>query len=478
VLPEFREYERFCATAINAALTPLMAPYLRRLRERLDGVENLFITQSDGTLLQADEIAALPIRSVLSGPSSGVVGAAAVMQRLGERDYVTLDMGGTSTDICAVQDGEPLRRAEAEIGGFVVRTPALDIHTIGAGGGSIAALDAGGHLHVGPRGAGADPGPASYGRGGSEPTVTDAAVVLGHLPAERALASGIALDHDAAAAAIRPLAERLDTTLEEAAAGILALEAAGIERAVRTLVAGRGIDIRESALCVFGGAGPLLASHVARALHARKVVIPPYPGLLCAIGLLVADLSRVFSETRKLALDADGWQAGREVLDRLRAAARDWHRATGLGGEPVLAEAVDMRYAGQNHEIAVALPEERPGDVAALRNAFEARHRRLYRFTLDRPADFVTWRVSATLGLPGQAATAGDGGRPQPGATGRLYADGAWTEAAIVDRRALAPGDALGGPAVVSQMDATTVLLPGDEAALDEWGNLHLEVPR
>jgi N-methylhydantoinase A len=484
VLPEFREYERLSSTILNAALTPVLAPYVRRLRERIEreqslALRNLLITQSDGTLLQADEIAGLPIRSVLSGPASGVVGAKAVMDPLDDLNYVTLDMGGTSTDICAVQDGDPLRRAEVDIGGFLARTPALDIHTIGAGGGSIAALDPGGHLKVGPRSAGADPGPASYRRGGTEPTVTDATVVLGYLRPEKRLAGDIELSRDAAAAAIRPLARELGSSLEEAAEGILAVEVSGIERAVRTLVAGRGIDMRAYALCVFGGAGPLLASRVARALDAREVVIPRHPGLLCAVGLLVADLSRVFTETRKLPLDEQGWRHGRQLLDELSEEGRDWHRRAGLPGTDLgLTEAVDMRYQGQNFEIALELPNPRPPGETSLREAFEHRHRELYQFTLERPAEFVTWRVTATLALPSYSpARWSDGDRGAP-ASGRVFIDGGWHDAAIVERGSLAAGARIEGPAVVAQMDSTVLLLPGDEGRVDGYGNLHIEARR
>jgi len=486
VLPEFREYERFLSTVLNAALTPVLAPYVTRLRERIEdeqslGLQNLFITQSDGTLLQAEEIAALPIRSVLSGPASGVVGARAIMDPVGDRDYVTLDMGGTSTDICAVQDGEPLRRSEVDIGGYLVRTPALDIHTIGAGGGSIAALDAGGHLKVGPRSAGADPGPAAYGRGGTEPTVTDATVVLGYLRPESRLAGGIELSRSAAEEAMRPLADALGSSLEEAAAGVLAVEVSSIERAVRTLVAGRGIDMRDYALCVFGGAGPLLASQVARALEAREVVIPPHPGLLCAVGLLVADLSRVFTETRKLPLSEEGWREGQEVLDELRARGEEWHRRAGLERASLgLTDAVDMRYEGQNFEIAVTVPDPRPTSAAPLRQAFEERHRQLYQFTLDRPADFLTWRVTVTLSLPSwSVGELSDGGRgaSTPGSD-RVFMDGAWHEAALIERASLAADARVEGPAVVSQMDSTVLLLAGDAGRVDQFGNLHIEAPQ
>jgi N-methylhydantoinase A len=476
VLPEFREYERFSSTILNAALTPVLAPYVRRLRDRVvrsHPVRNLFITQSDGTLLQAGEIARLPIRSVLSGPASGVVGAAAVMERVGDRDYVTLDMGGTSTDICAVQGGEPLRRAEVTIGGYVVRTPALDIHTIGAGGGSVAEIDAGGHLKVGPQSAGADPGPASYGRGGTRATVTDAAVVLGYLRPDSRLAGSISLNRGAAVHAIEPLAERLGVSLEKAAAGIIDVEVSSIERAVRTLVAGRGIDMREYALCVFGGAGPLLASKVARALEAREVVIPAHPGLLCAVGLLVADLSRVFSETQKLPLTTEGWRHGTASLARLEEAGREWHRDSRLThAELALSPSVDMRYAGQNHEITVEVPDPPPAGQAPLRAAFENRHRQLYGFTLDRPADFITWRLTATLSLPGYTMDEWHGNGDRPRSEGRAFVDGRWRDAAILQRETLARGESLQGPAVVQQMDSTVLLLPEDEARVDEFGNL------
>jgi N-methylhydantoinase A len=232
------------------------------------------------------------------------------------------------------------------------------------------------------------------------------------------------------------------------------------------------------ALVLFG-AGPLLAGRVARALEAREVVIPPHPGLLCAVGLLVADLSRVFSETRKLPLTADGWREGREVLARLEAKGREWHRRAGLDGAPLsLDRAVDMRYAGQNHEIAVGIPDPASATPGPLREAFEDRHRRLYRFALDRPADFVTWRVTASLSPPAYRVaewrSGGDGAR----ATGRVYIAGEWHDAAIVERERLAAGDRLAGPAVVQQMDSTVLVLPGDEAEVDRYGNLHIRARR
>lgn len=286
-------------------------------------MRNLFITQSDGTLLLAEEMGMLPIRSVLSGPSSGVIGAKAVATQLGIENYITLDMGGTSTDISAVQGGEPLMRGELDIGSYVIKTPSLDIHMVGAGGGSIARVDAGGHLKVGPESAGAEPGPAAYGKGGERPTVTDANVFLGFLSTAYPLAGGLALQREPAERVLRSVAETSGLSIEATAEGILAIEVSHMERAIRRLVAGRGIDLREQLLVVFGGSGPLHASRLARSLGVREIVVPTHPGLMCAIGLLVADMRRSFTTTRKLPAHDEGWRQGRRLLDELRATAQE-----------------------------------------------------------------------------------------------------------------------------------------------------------
>ncbi len=358
LLPEFREYERASTCVLNAALEPVMRRYLSNLSTQLPDPTITVMTSGGGTA-GVGFVAAAPVHTLLSGPAAGVVAAGAVARAAGFEDAIAFDMGGTSSDVCLIRGGQPEVSTSAQIAGLPFRTPAVGIHTVGAGGGSIAWVDAGGALRVGPRSAGADPGPACYGLGGTEPTVTDAHCVLGHLDPDRELGGGLRLDLTAAANAIGALPESAG-----GAAGILAVVRATMARALRKVSTERGVDPAGLALVAYGGAGPLHASALARELGCRAVVIPPAPGVLSALGLLLAPARHEASRTvmAPAAADlSDAWQA-------LETQARAELESQGVAGEITLSRIADARYAGQSHELRITRRARRgPRATAALR---------------------------------------------------------------------------------------------------------------
>ena len=460
---EHREYERTATAVINAYVGPRMTDHLARLRRGVAG--GVRVMQSNGGLVRAARAAAEPVRTVLSGPAGGVVGAARAAARARLGPIVALDMGGTSTDVSVV-DGPLAFRTETAIAGLPIRVPALDIHTVGAGGGSIARLDAGGALRVGPESAGADPGPACYGRG-TEPTVTDANLVLGRLVATEFLGGTMTLDVARARAALAPLARRLRRTPEQVADGIVRVATATMERAVRVITVERGHDPRRFTLVAFGGAGGLHACALADALGMRGVYVPPDPGVLSATGIRGAAILRDFVRTlRATAPREPEIRAAVAGLARLaRAEMRREHVA-----RPLLDASLDVRYAGQSYEVGVPWT---PG----WRRAFDARHAELFGHAdATAPVEVVAVRMRARSPDPPAA--------PLPPATrGRRAAlvgrrdvvfDGRCT-AATHRREALARGARIRGPAIVCEYSATTVVPPGWHATVDRVGGLLVE---
>ena len=420
VSPEFREYERTVTTVVNAYLRPQCRTYLRTLAGLADEV---LVMTSAGGLIPAAEGAELPVSLVLSGPAGGVLAGAAAAAAAGFPDAVTFDMGGTSTDVCLVQGGVPEPAPGRVAAGFPLRFPALDIHTIGAGGGSIARLDAGGALAVGPQSAGADPGPACYGRGGTEPTVTDADLVLGRIPRDAPFPGLGRLD----AAAAQKSIDAAGLT----AAGIVAVVDANMERAVRKVTVERGVDPAGLALVAFGGAGPLHACAIAEALDMRAVVVPPRAGVLSAVGLLAAPRQRVLVRSWPCPEDHAG-------LDKaLAALADEAHRLVGghRAGEATLTTAVDCRYAGQSHEITVAAVDDFPDE-----------HRRRNGYARPgAPVEVVALRATARI-----AAPIGPGDLPPPPGVIRHPAP---------------------GPAVVAEPDCTMWIPEGWSAGVGPDGS-------
>jgi N-methylhydantoinase A len=485
VLPEFREYERLSTTVANAYLGPAMAGYIQAFRRRVRqlGIRPVpYINQSNGGTIGIDEAARAPVRTVLSGPSAGVAGAAWLAAQLAEPSVATFDMGGTSTDVSLVRDGAPTFAFEREIGGIPIRIPALDIHTIGAGGGSIAWRDSGGALMVGPQSAGADPGPACYGRGGVAPTVTDANLVLGRLSPKGLLGGRMPLDLGRAQEAVGRLGEELGLGAVDTARGIVRVVNANMARALRLVTVQRGVDPTGLALLPFGGAGPLHAGAVARDLGIPRIVVPPGPGILCALGLLVEDLRADAVRTWVGPLDA----AALPVLDRgfreMEDEATRWLDREGVSAERrEVSRWLDLRYEGQNYELLVPVPDAvwREGSLAELRRRFLRAHEATYGFAAeDEPVQVVNLRVVAR-GLPPPVAMPRRApGDPDAAAAlvGRRVVDFAETggglDTPVYDRARLVAGNRVPGPAVIEQFDSTTLLHPGQAAHVDPLGCL------
>ena len=487
VAPEFREFERLSTTVVNAYLGPVMARYIERLGPRLDaaGLRGpRHITQSNGGVMSFATARSQAVRTVLSGPATGVVGAMQVAGLAGFSDIITFDMGGTSTDVSLIENGRPKLTGEMEVHGYPLKTPMLDIHTVGAGGGSIAHLDAGGHLKVGPRSAGSVPGPVCYGLGNTEPTVTDANVVLGTLNPHHLLGGRMPIDRAKAEAAVAGLAGRLGLDVMAAAQGIVSVVTANMAKAIRLISVQRGHDPRDYTLVAFGGAGPLHAARLARELDIPRVLVPRNPGILCALGLLMTDLQTNYAQTRLLPLALESLAAMTETFADLEARARAWFDNEGIAGKDrAVRRALDMRYRGQNHELSIAVPEGPAGGalLAELRQGFEERHQQMYGYAApEEPIEAVTFRIEAT-GAVRQARIA-----PQPAAAQPLECalqgqrevwlgeGGGMLACPVYDRVRLGPGHIVGGPAIIEQMDATTLVLPGQTATVDAYLNMLL----
>ncbi len=388
VAPEFREFERLSTTVINAYLGPVMRGYIQRLDERLRtlGVHATpHLTQSNGGVISFEQAERLPVRTVLSGPSTGVIGAREVGRLAGYPDLITFDMGGTSTDVALLSGGECRLTAEAVVHGYPIKAPMLDIYTVGAGGGSIAYID-GGLLKVGPRSAGAHPGPVCYGLGGTVPTVTDANVLLGLLNPRHLLGGRMAIRHDLARDSIAALAGVLGLDPMATAVGILSVVTANMVRAIRVISVQRGYDPRDYTMIAFGGAGPLHAARLARELEIGRVLVPRNPGILCAMGLLLTDLRADFGVTRLRTLEQPALPDMAEAFQSLEVRAWSWFEQEGIEpGNRRTSRTVDMRYTGQNYELSVQLPDGPIGhhSIHALAADFATTHRRLYGSAAD-----------------------------------------------------------------------------------------------
>jgi N-methylhydantoinase A len=490
IAPEFREFERLSTVVLNAYLGPVMRRYIERLTPRLRDLgmnATPHLTQSNGGVIGFGTAAAMPVRAVLSGPSTGVVGAQAIGELAGFPDLITFDMGGTSTDVALLTGGQCKLASEATVHGYPIKAPMLDIHTVGAGGGSIAYIDGGGLLKVGPRSCGADPGPVCYGRGNAEPATTDANVVLQTLNPEYLLAGRMKIDQSLAKAAIAGMAETLGLGVMETAQGIISVVTANMARAIRVISVQRGHDPRDYTLMAFGGAGPLHAARLAIELDMKRVLVPRNPGILCAMGLLLTDLRADFAATRLMPATAASVADVAQAFEGLVARAEEWFAHEEIAeGDRGLTRTADIRYAGQNYELPVALP---PGPVTAatieaLAAGFTEAHRQRYGFVAaEEPIQLVTLRLEATGRVrKAKLAAHPDGGPDASGAiTGRRAVwfpeAGGFVDTPVYSRDALHPGNIFTGPAIVEQMDTTTVVLPGMTARVDAYLNLILEVP-
>ena len=400
VSPEFREYERLSTTVINAYLGPLVSRYLQRFGDEVGrlGIRPApYVNQSNGGIISVTAAAEQPVRTLLSGPSAGVMGAAWVSAAAGIDSIITFDMGGTSTDVARVENGRPVIGAQRTIAGYPVRIPSLEIETVGAGGGSIAWVDSGGALRVGPQSAGAHPGPACYGRGGTAPTVTDANVVLGRLSATQLLDGRMAVRRELAEQAIARLAAQLGASVVETARGIVSVVQTNMLGAIRIVSVRKGYDPRGYTLVAFGGAGPLHAAALARDLGIERVLVPPAPGILCALGLLVAPLRLDLVRTRVALLDPMTEAELAQGFDDLELQASAWlDRENVPPARRRLARAFDMRYVGQNFELTVTPPAGDSLDAKALRGEFLREHERVYGYAAaDEPVQIVALRLTA-----------------------------------------------------------------------------------
>jgi N-methylhydantoinase A len=472
VVGTFREFERASTTEVDAALSPLLAGYLRRLRERCsdEGLPEPAIMQSNGGLIDLPAAADHAAWTVLSGPAGGAAAAAFVARASGRRDALCFDMGGTSCDVCVVDNGAVQEQGATTIGGRPLALPMVAIHTVGAGGGSIGWRDPGGALRVGPRSAGADPGPASYGRGGTEPTVTDANLLLGLLATDRPLAGGVALDRDAARCAVSALATELGLEPLDCAAGIVRVANAEMVRALRVVTVQRGIDPRGFALLAFGGAGPLHAAAIADELGITEIVCPRASGVLAALGLVVSPRKRDVQRTVLLSGDRLTADAIARLTDELGAQAR------AQLGEPdaELGTTCELRYRGQAFELAVAGPA-RP-EPSQLREAFEALHEERYGYRdREQELELVTLRVSAMV--PGADATlgAGDEGADLERSWRSATLAGEPVEIEVL-RGTPPPGTAIVAPAVIELPESTLLVPSGWRAEVDAAGTILLQV--
>ncbi|NKB58120.1 MAG: hydantoinase/oxoprolinase family protein [Alphaproteobacteria bacterium] len=485
VLRVFREYERSIATVLNVYVMPAVSRYVAQLAERLaeaDAVAPLLIMKSNGGVVGAGEVERVPAHTALSGPAAGVVGARFIGEAAGFKDVIGIDIGGTSADICLIKDGNYDLTNNGRIGEWPLSFPMLDINTVGTGGGSIARVSDTGALTVGPASAGANPGPACYGNGGEEPTVTDAHLVLGHLPSYL-LGGTMQLDVEAARAAVeRQVAQPLGLGVEEAARGILSISDNDMVGAIRVISVERGHDPRDFALIAFGGAGPLHGGSLARLLGARTVIIPPHPGVLSAMGLLVSQFRADYARTCLEVPPEYDHARMATTFDELEAEATQWfERERVPNAARTLTRHVSLRYRHQGFELNVpwAGNAVTPETTDKTLDAFHALHEQLYTFAQrDTPVEIVTLHVTAEGSLPQPRLTE----RPSGGTLEEarvdqqtIHFEGGTQSVPVYDRDKLSAGISFPGPALVVQLDSTALIHPDQHVTCDRFGNLIAE---
>jgi len=490
VLPEWREYERVSTTVANAYLGPAIKGYMDHLQERTRkmGIStDPRIMQSNGGIMSISAAAERSVYTLFSGPSAGVIGGHHAAGQTGFRNIITFDMGGTSTDVSLGEDGSPKHTTENEIGGIPLRVPMIDIHTVGAGGGSIAWIDSGGLMKVGPQSMGASPGPACFALGGEEPTVTDMNVVLGRLNPEYLLGGRMRIERERARRAIEEkLARPLGLTIEEAAAGILTIVNTNMMLATRLVSIQRGYDPRDFVLVAFGGAGPLHACAIAKELNIGRVLVPPSPGLICALGLLVADTRADYVLTRKLPATEARFGEINDVFAQLEERAYEWLVQENVSADGMAFQrSIDMRYGKQNYELSVPAMTGTWGEDSGteITRRFHEAHERAYGYSApEEPVHFINFRVTA-IGMTGRPRIRPkflrrSGAPPdKPNSREVFFQEcGGFVPCPVFLRVSLSSEQKLEGPAIIEQEDATTVVLPGQTTETDQWGNLHITV--
>jgi len=487
VLPEFKEYERMSTTVINAYVMPIVERYLKQIEESLKQFKvksGLHIMQSNGGVMTSETASQKSVHTVLSGPAAGVLGGVTLARMVGQENVITIDMGGTSFDVSLAYRGQPTFTTESDIGGHIIKIPMIDIKTLGAGGGSIAWVDQGGALQVGPQSAGADPGPACYGLGGKEPTVTDANIVLGYLNPEYFLGGEMKLHvHLAKAAILEKVAKPMGLTLEQAAEGILRVVNANMIRGIRMVSVERGYDPRDFTLVCFGGAGPVHAVKLAHELNIPRLIVPEGPGVNCALGLLMADFRHDYSQTFLHPLKNLDPAQLTQAFRTLEQKAIDQMVHEGVPKKDVrLIRSLDLRYIGQGYEMEIQGPSKdfTRKDLEILAQRLGEVHREKYGYSMSPDAvQIVNLRLTAIGGLskPEIRKETPSGADPKAALKGkrRIYMDGKFVQASIYERKELRCGNRIDAPAIIEQLDSTTVLFSGYRATVDQYRNLVIE---
>ena len=485
IVPEYGEYERTLTTVINDYARPTVIEYLEDLDESLTAAGSsatMNVVRSDGGLMSSEAATNRPVDLALSGPSGGVVGAATIANKKDVPDVLTLDMGGTSTDVSLVEDGTPETTRQTKVGYREFKSRSVDVNTVGAGGGSIARVQLSGSLQVGPESSGADPGPACYGNGGEEPTVTDANVVLGRIPPSVQLGGRMELDREAARDVVATVADERGSSVEAAAQAILDIVNENMHGALRVVSVERGYDPREFGLVAFGGAGPMHANALADIMDAYPLIIPPGPGVMSAFGFLTSDIQNEFSETY---LETDQDIEGEDVYEELRALedeASEWLADEGVAADEQAFEYfAECRYFRQDIQMSIPIDVgnlRSETGLAEIKDDFEARHDRRFGFSLDAPLEIANLRVIGKGTLQGVQIEEREPGDPDPSAaeidTTEVYFDGTYHETPVYDRAVMRAGHRIAGPAIVTDDDSTVVVQPDHAATVDRYQNLEI----
>ena len=481
ILPEFREYERTLVTVMNAYVGPRMRRYLSGFEEKLRSVQfspHVNIVRSDGGLMSVARASESPVHTMLSGPAGGVSGAAFLAGLAGHPNALGFDMGGTSTDVSLIQDGRPTISRQTKIGYYPIKIPSVEVHSVGAGGGSVAHVPMTGALRVGPESAGAVPGPACYGRGGDQPTVTDANVVLGRLPPSL-LGGDMALDVKAAEESVGKVSRALGLDLHQAAQGILDIVNENMFGALRLVTVQKGLDPRDFALVAFGGAGPMHGNSMAMLAGCYPVIVPPTPGVLSALGFLYSDVKNEFAQTFVRNIDDIDPGQVNEILTRLGQEARAWLQEEDIPEQDQeLQYEADVRYFRQGYEfsLGVDLSALTNGGLQDLEARFGTAHERIYGFKLEQPVELVNLRAVGTGRVEKVQFPQFPMDNPDPSAAlteqHRVYFDGNFEMTNIYDRNRLTAGNRISGPAVVTQKDSTTVIHPRHVGEVDQYLNI------
>ena len=476
---QFREFERLCGTVLNSFVGPEVKKYLDNLQNTLKqiGIKKVYINHSNGGLMSINEAATYPIKTGLSGPAAGVIGVQYLMNLIDVKNVITIDVGGTSTDISMIVDGNIESSKDKNISGYPVRIPSIDISTIGAGGGSIAWVDNGGILKVGPQSAGAEPGPACYARGGTEAAITDARVVLGHLNNKELLNGQLPIDSSLSFKAVEKLSEKIGMNVEETARGIITVGNSNIVKEIKNVTVEKGYNPSDFALVAFGGAGPLHAAELMEELSMPMSIIPKTPGLLAAYGLLTEDMRRDFVQTSVMDLGQTDFSVITAMYDRLEHDADVWFDKEQIPmDERGLEYYLDMRYKGQNYEISVPY-DKSIQNVEALRERFTETYLRLYSYSSEDEVQIVNFGLSA-IGriskprIEREDYVGEDSSSAIMGERMVLLEDGSRENYMLYDREKLHCGNVINGPAIVEQMDSTTIILNNQKAVVDEYFNM------